>query len=762
MFFRFDLTFAGVTTVLATEEQPEGIDSLESELKRDFDASGVFFKLTGEDLKLRFPGTGRQIFKTARDTDGVDADVLFEMFKRSDEFQDWTLIFSGNAVMEDVTFDIDYASVDFAEINLLNTITNRQEIPAPLDSTEDMDGNAISAAVETAVAVQGRPILQESTGIIRISSAPNLTDGLITIDSVAGEFSANTSIFLEKTNEIDWSTFKGFEGSDPSLAASRVLIGGELRAQFEFETYVVTIRVSGKISFKNDGATVTGSVALILEQDEALAGITTHIIDTYTLTDYDTGPVGDPIKDFAERETIDFSIALEVVSGEDTTFKLGFAEQVGIAGSGTAFIFTDGVFTNAEGVFTQGLADLEFTIEINRVAPETTVSSYFMHEALRHNIEQMTGLSNALDAPFFGRTEDGYPEDGAAAHFVQFNGYRARGFSSRSVVNIFKESLESLISIFNVGFGIEEDYNGDFTLKIAPREHFYADVELVAFTDVVDYEEEFFDWFMVNKLEIGYEKFSGDDEFPGTLNDFNTLATYLTPFVSVEGSRIFKSKFIGSDILLEVTRRKQFDVTPTESWKYDDDLFIMDVQDVYDTGTFEQGSIYQVDNIGINYEGLSPINLTINPRFNAYNFFALFNTFLFKKPLTSPFRNKEYKVNGEEKIFYTGGSPELGDTEIRPDGSGAPRVDANLVALESGNRLFDPIQISFKVAMSSAQVDSIVAAHRNAAPTANYGYITVTNNEGETKKGWLLDLKYNIIDEIGTFELITRSENYQI
>ena len=749
MFFRFDLTFAGVTTTLAAEEQPEGIDSLESVLKRDFDASGVFFKLTGEDLKLRFPGTGREVFKTARDTDGVDAAVLFQMFKRSDEYQAWASVYEGTAVMQDMELDIDYASVDFEEISLLDSITNRQEVPAPLSSTEDMDGNAISAATVTDVDVQGRPILQESTGI-----ALGLTRFLAMRSAGGFNFNVLTDIvFVEKTNEIEWPSYKGFVLSDPSSPAPTIVTaGGELKAEEGAVDQAVEISIQGHMAFRNDGANTTGLLGLRLYEVEESSGTTIHTVADFDLADYDTGGANPDYIEVAINFTQGFTIT------ENTEFTLRFVESSAFGGSGTALLFPNTLLPGA----ILGSPDLEFKMLLNQIAEETIVSSYFIHEALRHNLEQISGLANALDAPFFGRMEDGYAEDGAAALFVQFNGYRARGFSSRPVVNNFKNSLESLIAIFNVGYGIEEDYNGDFTLKIAPREYFYADEELVAFTEVVDYEEEFFDWFMVNKLEIGYEKFSGDDEFVGTLNDFNTLATYLTPFVSVEGKISLKSKYIGSDILLEITRRKQFDETPTESWKYDDDIFIMDVQDLYDTGRYGQGSPYEVDSIGIDYEGLPPINLTINPRFNAYNFFALFNTLLFKKPLTSPFRNQEYKVNGEEKVFYTGGAPALGDTEIRPDGSGAAQVDENLVALESGNRLFDPIKISFKVAMSSAEVENIVAAHRNAAPTANYGYITVTNNEGETKTGWLLNLKYNIIDEIGTFELITRSENYQV
>ena len=741
--YRFDLTFAGVTTTLAIpEEQPEGISSLDSVLHRDFDAAGAFFKFTGGDLKLKFPGTGKQILKTARNTDGIDAVVTFEMFKRPDEFQSFTSVFLGTAIMENLFIDIDFAEVDFDEIGLLQSIIRRQEVPAPLDATEDMDGNVISAAAEETITVEGRPILQTSAGIAR-------KDTRLIFDPGSAAYTTITAIFEELSNEIEWTASNGFEaGAAATAPTASGIMGGNLRAELEFDPYTAIVTIGGSVGFRNPGGTVTGSFILrLIETNDS--GFTNHDLQTFSWADYNQS--GNEV----EQIPLDFTLSFPIT--EDTIFDLEW--QVSSAGgSGTATIFTDGRLDTLNII----APTFTFSITVNRTAPESEIGAVFIHEALRHNLEQISGNVAGLDAPFFGRTEDGYPTDGAAAFFVQFNGYRARGFDTRSIVNIFKDSLESLISIFNVGYGIEEAYiGGAFTLKIAPREYFFANVQLVAFPTVIEYGEEFFDWFLFNKIEIGYEKFSGDDEFPGTLNDFNTLATYLTPFINVEGTKAFKSKYVGSDILLEITRRKQFDVTPTESWKYDDDLFIMDVQDIYDTGAFVQGSIYDVANIGIDYAGLTPINLTINPRFNAYNFFSIFNTLLYKKALTAPFRNQEYKVNGTEKIFYTGGSPELGDTEIHAEGA-EPQVNQNLVALESGDRLFDPIKISFKVAMSSQEVDDIIKAHRNALPSGNYGYISVTNNEGETFTGWILDLKYNVIDEIGSFELIKRSENYQI
>ena len=114
MFFRFDLTYLYEGTVTLTEqEQPRGISSVNSVLKRDFDSSGAFYRLTESDLKLDFPGIGKDILKSARDTQGVEAEVTLEIYERETELDSWgSPIYTGQAVMENLEINQDFASVD--------------------------------------------------------------------------------------------------------------------------------------------------------------------------------------------------------------------------------------------------------------------------------------------------------------------------------------------------------------------------------------------------------------------------------------------------------------------------------------------------------------------------------------------------------------------------------------------------------------------------------------------------------------------------
>ena len=61
--------------------------------------------------------------------------------------------------------------------------------------------------------------------------------------------------------------------------------------------------------------------------------------------------------------------------------------------------------------------------------------------------------------------------------------------------------------------------------------------------------------------------------------------------------------------------------------------------------------------------------------------------------------------------------------------------------------------------MTREQADDIILAHQNGLYEKNYGYITVTSPDGEEKKGWVMELLFSPVDEIGEFKLLKKSEN---
>ena len=119
--------------------------------------------------------------------------------------------------------------------------------------------------------------------------------------------------------------------------------------------------------------------------------------------------------------TVDKNLQYSIYLENNTTTGIGFAYMSGFNG-------TDHDPLTAE-------MTLETKIE------ESSTNSHFIHESLRHNLAVLTGDEDVLYSEFFGRTQDGYASDGIGSEFVEFNGAKARGLTTRAQFGTFKMAI---------------------------------------------------------------------------------------------------------------------------------------------------------------------------------------------------------------------------------------------------------------------------------------------------------------------------------
>jgi hypothetical protein len=129
----------------------------------------------------------------------------------------------------------------------------------------------------------------------------------------------------------------------------------------------------------------------------------------------------------------------------------------------------------------------------------------------------------------------------------------------------------------------------------------------------------------------------------------------------------------------------------------------------------------------------------------------IINSALYNKGNSSDIRNSSYEVNADDQCQINS-STCLGFAGIFKMSDDVQRSD-----LESGNALFDPILINFKVSMTREQADDIILGHQNGLSANNYGYISGVNPDGATKQGWVMDLVFSPVDEIGEFTLLQKA-----
>lgn len=763
---QFILTYDNTDYVV---DEPDGFKNFNSVLERDFDTHGVFFQFTDSDLKLKFPGSGRDVLKAASDGFGVDAIVDLTVKRRFKSTESFSTIYTGTAIIENLELDEDYASCDFEEINDMIKIKDRLDVVVSTDATEDLDGGAMSAATSITLEQVSKGISVTSSGNVTDSQNPTVTTSSIIFKNVPAstnlfvdDFDVGDYNLIEVKNEIQYfDEKKGFtpgissiqSGSNPTY----IELGGQLNAGPLYVDSTITIALEGEVRFINDvlnvgrGIVSFKIVELTLQSDETYSQTSVTTIDTYDLSAV-------PAK-LETMPTISGSNTYDVKTGEIKQFKLRVEISYG------------GATTDDQEMFmnvTPGLNNIDFSITYTEKYPESNIDTYFIHESLRHNVQAITGR-DMFYSPYFGRTTDGYTENGCVWNYTEANGYRVRNFGSRPNQISLKDRLDSLKSIFAVGYGIERDapeYD-TYRFRLDTYDYWYNDELLYQFDDVVDYKEEYFNWFSFNEVEIGYKKYANDEDHPGTLDDWNTKAGYLMPVNRLRGKKTWLSDYIASDYLIEYTRRKQFTREPTRSWKYDDDLFIMDVQD--DGGTWIPGSVNNdLHSLLISgFENPIVFNKIINPRFNIHNQYAVLNSLCYKKTILDQYKNTYFRNNGSSLLGYAGDASQtvncLGDL-IKYNVSNVPSLKSNITLSEmrDANRLFDPIKVSFKQALSTTQLDNIIEAHRNGAASGNNGYFRVTSPDNETVEGWLLKLSFNYADQIGNFEMIKKAEAYSI
>lgn len=218
----------------------------------------------------------------------------------------------------------------------------------------------------------------------------------------------------------------------------------------------------------------------------------------------------------------------------------------------------------------------EWSIEAETTTPDSSAKVVMIHEALTQSVAYITGQNDAIYSEFFGRTDLGYATTGCGALKALTNGFQVRRFTPELQPPKLtpQEILKSVDSIFCLGMGYETIDNEN-KIRIEDRGYFYQDVEIMEISTIGDYKEEVANDKIHNSVQVGYTKYL--DEGLRLLDEYNTEHQYTTPIKNGDQPLDIRSVLIASGYALELTRRYQYQDTPKDSTKYDDDGFIIAV-----------------------------------------------------------------------------------------------------------------------------------------------------------------------------------------
>lgn len=208
---------------------------------------------------------------------------------------------------------------------------------------------------------------------------------------------------------------------------------------------------------------------------------------------------------------------------------------------------------------------------------ETAVQGVMVYECLQRLAEHYTGKSGAFYSDYYGRTDLGYAADGDGSQRIVCSGLNLRGhaLSESPMFLNWDDFYKSLEAIDCVGFGFEEDANGETRLRVEPKEYFYEDAISVVLDGVKKLNKRASKELYTTTFEVGYAKWTGQKDV-GTLVEYNSERQYYTGLTQIETEMEIVSKIVAGSFAIESTRRLQKDTTDKDG-QYDEDIFAIQV-----------------------------------------------------------------------------------------------------------------------------------------------------------------------------------------
>ena len=232
------------------------------------------------------------------------------------------------------------------------------------------------------------------------------------------------------------------------------------------------------------------------------------------------------------------------------------------------------------GSIVQMVHDLSINISSQTFKQSTTSKSYLIYELLDKVLSFNTSKNDVLRSEFYGRTDSfprTYTGENYPARLAITNGALLRKFADYQNVTItLKQFLEDLQSIFCIGWSVENE-SGNIAdpqnLRVEFIDYFFQNELIFKFANPDDLKFQVPTQFLQNRYEIGYKKY--EDDFESTLDDTHTKRNYNNHLTAVKNGVSYLSELIASSYAIENARRQSFDVKPKESFKYDEDNFVI-------------------------------------------------------------------------------------------------------------------------------------------------------------------------------------------
>lgn len=720
-----DLTAPYLGSEVLTKD-PIGWDNGTYTIKRSEMYKGAFHEYTTE-LKFHCNGGGKEYIDSVYQSEDIDGRIYVLVEYDCDGSGTYDELFTGIINLASYKTDGEYVTVNIEKSDLLTKLMNRDEVGVNLETITSIGGNTITAPATTTLTLPPVSILFENEWVIEDGYYHEDTR---VIGSGAFETWVTPSMGISK-GDMD-TVYPGVETNDDSSFAffeGLLYTNPLLTVRETGVNYPITVNYDLSIigTFADDETTGGGfrdnqSVQLKLiyghidiENTSSITDAVAWNIGTYTVDNY----------------TTPFNI---VATG---SFQLQQGDSVWLVWQ---------YYNVASGTYTTHYSwdyDRSYLRLNSRTTYDATeAKTMLVHEAFNQVVDSIADYDNNFKSDFYGRTDSDkrtYVSDGCGSQIAITNGLNIRIFPNKPIHCSFKELFETFDSLHSIGMGIV-----DGLVRIEPMTYWFdSATKIITLPLVNKYEVKNDNRRYINKIEIGYQKW--ESEFKGGLDEPCSKHEYSTKINSTKNTYNKLSKFIASSYAIELTRRKNINVLPSEDWRYDNDNFLIcTTRDAY------AGLV--VDTYGYNFsEGANMQALA-----SAYNFritparmlLAHMNIITAGLQLI---QGVIRFVKGEGNLLFrvkqdTNSCPENYNNQALQENQNLNWNDSNVANISP---LWSTETYSFEYPLSYTEFKTI-----KANP---YGYVEFYKFSGESMYGYIMNMEYKMKTGMTKFELLKKA-----
>lgn len=569
-------------------EEPLNWAEVEFQVERDSVYFGLERKVSLQSVELW--GEGRRIVKQLIDTYGINAEASFEIHRLNYDFNKYELFAPNIISFEEWTEKFSPTEGDTIELKLLDSninskTSNREKNELIIGDAETIDGTNTSL-----LSRQSLDVLYKSRGIKNIaelpfsgpfSGIPNTSNPSNTFremkhTALGGSTTESNIPFLQNPVEegplditalTNPAPFSGFE----EMTQFQLLFTESADNHSMLVDYSFTAEINGL-------ATISSPVTF------------NNLRFRVYEVDFDGTTFSNP----NPIHTNTFSIVVNPLPfgtggfGEtNVSSSFSFTKQSGKS----YFLSLDALGQNWGLGYTGGI-DGTISFDYDTYIEDGNHKSVFIYQCLLSLLEQMTGIPGVLYSETYGKPSDGYDEYGIYSKIVATNGLFLRNAVNSDgtqveLVQNFKDLFTTLTAIH----GLAVWYNSETEqIHIETRDRAFGGDEIEVILENI--EKSLASEFLFTSVKVGndpveYENVNGANEFNMTM-DFNTNLNIKSKTLSLVTK--YNTDYLG----IELARLNQFDTTANVDTKYDDKVFLVEVEEVGGVWQTRMGSTYPV------------------------------------------------------------------------------------------------------------------------------------------------------------------------